>query len=800
MLKNYLTIATRNIWRNKSIACLNVAGLTLGITSSIVLFLIITHALSFDTFQSKRNRIYRVVSQRDGNNGTNYGAGVPAVFPDAFRNDFPEAEQVVFVSYRHESLIAIPQPNGAAPKRFNTDNHTAFTSSAFFDVFDRKILSGDAHKGLDEPNEAILAKKSAFRYFGREDVIGESVVYDNIEYKITAIMEDYPDNTDFPFGILLSVSTIKKELDTRGWNSVWSDNQCYFLLKENESIDKIKARFPAFFKKYYGPKNENNFSYIAQPLSDLHFDDRFDNYSYNTTPRPALYSLGAIALFLVITACINFINLTTAEAIKRSKEVGIRKSLGSSRQQLVLQFLGETSLITFTAIALSLAVTQLVLLFLNPFLELSLKLTLDPALWLFITFAFVFVSLFSGLYPSFVVSGYNPVLALKNLMSDRNSSGYVLRRGLVVMQFFISQVFIIGTIIIVKQVDFFDRADLGFSKEAIITVPIPVREKTEANSASKMRTLKNEILKISGVEKASLNNAPPSSGSTSSTDFKVEGNSDNMLFTEVKTVDGDYVDLFKMHLLSGKNIADLDTTTGFLVNEKLAGIAGFANSEEMVGKQITLWDKRYPVVGVIKDFHMASLATAIEPVALFNRIESYRNLSIKTNAHDIQHLLQQVQQKWEAAYPEFIFSYEFLDEDIRHFYDGQRKMSTLITVFSSMAIFIGCLGLFSLVTFMANQKTKEIGVRKVLGASVESIVLLFSKEFVKLIALGFMLAAPVAWYVMNEYLNQFVYKITIGPMIFITCIASTFFIAMLTVSYRSLRAANANPVESLRSE
>jgi len=798
MLKNYLTIALRNVWRNKNITGINVAGLMLGITSSIVLFLIITHALSFDKFHSKRDRIYRIVNQANGNNGLDYGYSVATVFPEAFKNDFPEAEEVVYTSYDESGLVTIPQQGGAEPKRYDESHGLVFTQPSFFKVFDRKILIGDARKCLDKPNEAVISKKLALKYFGREDAIGESVVFENIEYKITAVIEDVPSNTDFPFDLMFSYITVKKKLDDRGWNGTWSGDQCYFLLKENETVDHIEARFPTFYKKYYGDKNESNFQYFTQPLSELHFDDRFDNYSFNVTPYKILYSLGVIALFLVITACINFINLTTAETIKRSKEVGIRKSLGSSHKQLVFQFLGETSMVTFVAIILSLGLTQLALLFFNPFLDLSLKLTVDPLLCLFILSTFVLVSLLSGLYPSFVVSSYNPVLALKNLISNKNSSGYVLRRGLVVMQFFISQFFIIGTIVIVQQLDFIDHTDLGFTKEAIITVPIPVRE-TQHEETSKMRTLKNEVLTIAGVDKASLNNYPPSSGNVSSTNVSVEGKTEDF-DAQVKTVDGDYLDLFQLHLISGKNIVDLDTANGYLVNEKLAAIVGYTNSEEIVGKQVKLWGKRLSVVGVVKNFHTVSLGQAIEPVVMLNRINNYRNISVKMNTHDMQGVIKKIQQKWEAAYPEFIFSYEFLDEDIRHFYDGERKMSTMITIFSSLAIFIGCLGLFGLVTFMANQKTKEIGVRKVLGASVESIVFLFSKEFVKLIAIGFVFAAPVAWYVMNEYLNQFAYKITIGPMIFIVSIVSTFFIAMLTVSYRSLRAAMANPVESLRSE
>jgi len=688
-------------------------------------------------------------------------------------------------------------------KKYNEDNGVVFTQPSFFKIFDRKILSGDAAKGLDDPNEAIISKKSAIRYFGKEDVIGEVIVYDKMEYKITAVMEDYPSNSDFPFSLMLSYVTIKKELDEQGWNSVWSDEQCYFLLKDSEKASNIEARLPAFVVKYLGDRNDDEFKYTLQPLSELHFDDRYSNYTYNVTPRSVLISLGIISLFLVITACINFINLTTAEAIKRSKEVGIRKSLGSTRGQLVFQFLGETSLVTIIAVLLSLAFTQLALIYLNPFLDLSLVLKLgsDMRVWLFIGVIVVIVSSLSGLYPSLVVSAFKPAAALKNQIGNKNSSGYNLRRGLVVMQFFISQFFIIGTIVLIKQMDYFETKDLGFAKEAIITIPIPEEEKPgyESTGASKMRTLKNEVLRITGIDKASLNNTPPSSGSVSGTGFTIDGKEENY-GTQVKTVDGDYADLFELEFVAGRNIVDLDTATGFLVNEKLVKTAGFNSNEEILGKEMKMWGKRLPVVGVIKDFHTVSLSQAIEPVVMLNRIRGYESLSLKLNTADMQNVIKQVQQKWEATYPDFIFGYEFLDEEIKGFYESERKMSTMITIFASLAIFIGCLGLFGLATFMANQKTKEIGVRKVLGASVESILILFSKEFVLLIGIGFAIAAPFGWWVSNLYLEQFTYKIPVTPGIFLLSISITFIIAMLTVGFRTFKAATTNPAHSLRSE
>jgi ABC-type antimicrobial peptide transport system permease subunit len=401
-----------------------------------------------------------------------------------------------------------------------------------------------------------------------------------------------------------------------------------------------------------------------------------------------------------------------------------------------------------------------------------------------------------------VVSGFKPVFAIKNQIGNRNSSGFNLRRGLVVLQFVISQFLIITTIVMITQMDFFGKKDLGFRKEGIVNIPIPENVRGGFNDgSSKMRTLREEVSKMNGVEMASLCTHPPSSGSVQSTNVSIQGKEDEF-DVQIKMVDGNYVDLYNLKLTAGTNILDLDTAQGFLVNEKLVSLAGFKSAQEAIGQRLKFGGRpmSMPIVGVVENFHTMSLHEPIEPVALLNRINNYRNLSLKVDVKQFKETVKQIQQKWEATYPNHIFSYQFLDEEIKEFYESDTKMSTMITVFTSIAIFIGCLGLFGLATFMANQKTKEVGVRKVLGASVESIVLLFSKEYLKLILIGFLFAAPLAWYIMKSWLDNFTYKIELGPTIFLIGFGVAFVIALLTVGYRSLRAATVNPVESLRSE
>jgi putative ABC transport system permease protein len=803
MLRNYIKTALRSLFREKSNTVINISGLSLGIACSLILFLIVTELSSFDKFHSKRDRIYRIVNQSDGNSEKNYQPGVPSVLPDALRTDFPEMEEVVFTQYRSGALISIPQSNGDLPKKYSEEKGVAFTEPGFFKIFDRGMIEGDALKGLDEPNEALISKSWAKKYFGKEDAIGEVLKFDDKEYKISGIMEDSPTNTDLPFDLMLSYVTIKKRQEENGWHSIWSDEQCYFLLKEGEDAAKVGKRMPDFSNKYLGDDNTRHSEFMFQPLSEIHFDTRFGNYSYHTVPKTMLIALGVIGFVLIVSACINFINLSTAEAIKRSKEVGVRKALGSTRSQLVRQFLGETTLVTALALVIALAFTQLVLGFLNPFLELNLSLDFlhNTALWIYIISVTVVVSGLSGLYPAFVISGFKPALALKNQITNRNSSGYMLRRSLVVLQFFISQLFMIGTVVIISQMNYFNTKDLGFAKDAIIIAPVFYEETNakEAKGISKMRTLRDEMARVNGVEMTSLSSTPPTSGSVSSTHFTVDGATEDH-GTQVKEIDGHYLDLYKVELAAGENIADMDTATGFLVNEKLAHIAGYPNAKEIIGKHLDLWDRKLPVVGVVKDFHTVSLSKPIEATVMLNSIEGYETLALKINMNKSQDVIKELKTKWEAAYPDQLFSYEFLDDNIRESYEGIEKMSILISIFTTLAIFIGCLGLFGLASFMINQKTKEIGVRKVLGASVESIVFIFSKEYLKLIVIGFVLAAPVAWLFMNMFLEQFAYKIEIGASMFLISLASALVIALVTVSYKSIKAAIRNPVKSLRYE
>lgn len=798
MLKNYLKTTLRTLLREKTSTSVNIAGLTFGVTCCLILFLILRDGASYDKHHSNYERIYRVVSQSQENGREAYTQGIAPALPDAFKEDFPEAEAVAFTSYRRSSLVGVQQPDGTY-KKYEEPKGLVITEPSFFRIFDRKLLIGDSQKGLDDPNEAIISQKWAIRYFGKEEgAVGKIVRYDDRDYTITGVMEDYPATTDLPFDLMLSYITVKKGFDETGWGSVSDQDNCYFLLKVGEDIGQIRSRVPAFIKKHIGSEGADKKNFIIQPLKDLHSDGRFSNYN-KRMPQEAKVAFIVIGIFLLLMACINFINLTTAEAVRRTKEVGIRKILGSTSFQLLVKFTGETFIVTVISVMAALALTEMLLVRINTFLDLSLALNLgsDLRIWIFLVSVILAVSLFSGLYPAYVMSRFRPVQVVKGQTGVANNSGFNLRRSLVVAQFFISQLFIIGTIVVLRQMEFMDNHYLGFQKDAIMTVPIP--ERGDVAASSRMRALKDEILRLSEVGGATLSNAPPSSAMVLSSGFKVLENGEE-LSTQVKQVDGDYLTVFDIEVVAGQDLADLDTMTGFVVNEKFVETAGYESNEAIIGKEIDFWGKRLPVKGVVGNFSTRSLEKPIEPVILTNDIGGYSNLSIRLASDDMQASIEKIQALWRNAYPEYIFKYTFMDEQIRNLYRGERKMSAMISVFASVAVFIGCLGLFGLISFMANQKTKEVGIRKVLGASVGNIVLLFSREFVKLILIGFALAAPLAGFVMDKFLQEYTFSIRLGPAIYLMALGIAFLVALVTVGIRSFRAASANPVQSLRSE
>jgi putative ABC transport system permease protein len=554
------------------------------------------------------------------------------------------------------------------------------------------------------------------------------------------------------------------------------------------------------FLKKHQPDDRNHI-YHLQALKDLHFDSRYSPMTFRSISKETIWSLVLIGAFILIIACINFVNLATAQAVGRAKETGIRKVLGSNRGQLISQFLGETFLIVLLAVLLAVILVMAVLPLVRSISNLpdDFHLTFSLAIAGFLVLIILLVTVFSGFYPALILSGFQPVQALKSKMTVQTVGGISLRKALVVMQFSISQVLIIATLIAISQMDYVRDKDLGFNKEAILLAAVP----QDSASQLKLQTLKNRFQALPAVQNVSLHSAAPSSNSNSMTNFRFgKAAEDEQFPVNLKAGDVDYFSTFQLRLVAGRAYFPSDTAREAVVNEKLLQQVGVKHPQDAIGQTIRINDRNYPVVGVVQDFHNVSLRNPIAPTAIFANKSSYRQVGLKikaTNAN-VKETIRTVEQIWNETFPEYVYEAGFLDERLAEFYEGETKLAQLFKIFAAIAIFIGCLGLYGLVSFVAVQKTKEIGIRKVLGASLPNIVSLLSLDFLKLVLLANVLAWPLAWWVMQRWLQDFEYRTPIGWWMFAIAGIGALLIALITVSFQAIKAAVANPVEALRSE
>ncbi|MFL9483580.1 ABC transporter permease [Chitinophagaceae bacterium LWZ2-11] len=797
MLLNYLKIAWRNLKRNKAYTAINVIGLALGIACGIIIFMLVSYNLSFDNFHANRDRIYRIVTEFH-EEGADYSQGVPSPLGKVFKSDYDFAEKGARIFAMGDDQITVQSDNNII-KKFREENKVAFAEPDYFKILNFPLVKGDINTALLNPNTAIITQKMALKYFGTEDAIGKIIKSGNkTDYTITGILKDIPANTDRREEIYFSYLTLKERskwlASDSSWGGVSSGMECYVLLKPGVTQDEVEKVFPAIEKKYLGKDELGEFLFHLQPLSTIHFDTRYSGY----VEKKYLWALALIGLLLIITACVNFVNLATAQSLKRSKEVGIRKTLGSSKAQIFWQFIAETFIITVMAIVLAYGIAYITMPYIDRLFKFDISLSLlhSIATLSFIIVLLVVVVFTAGAYPGFILSGFKPVLALKSKLVQK-TGGISVRKVLVVAQFAIVQILIIGTLIIAKQMNYSINTDMGFNKDGIVLLPVPQDDK------SKMSNLRNRILNVPGVEKVSFCFQPPASGSNNTTDARYDNHEKKEPFeVNRKDADDQYLSTFGLKLVAGRNIYQSDTMREYIVNEAFVRKMQIKNPQEVIGKTLSIngGTQFAPIVGVVKDFYNYSFRSEIGAICISSNYRNYNNCAVKLNVKNSKAALAAFDKIWNDVYPEYVYSYDFLDAKIIKFYQLESILLKLIQAFAGIAIVIGCLGLYGLVSFMAVQKTKEIGVRKVLGANLPSIIWLFGKEFTRLLLVAFVIAAPLAWWVMHKWLQDYVYKINIGIDIFLLAILSTFIIATVTVGYRSLRAATANPIKSLRTE
>lgn len=808
MLRNYFKIAIRSLVRNKSYTFINVAGLSLGITTCLIIFLIIRYELSFDSFHSKADRIYRVVHDLKNASGTDHSSVTPYPFANAYRNDFPGVGKITQFHFQNESLVIIGDDKSRV-------TNIAFVDSSFFDVFDFELVSGDAKLNLAQPGKVFLSEEYANTLLDKNV---KHIKLDNLlDLEVAGIVKTPSSPSHINFNMIVSLSTLTKDnaeqflgfpMDQWGINS---SGFSYILLPEAQSKEQIERNLPAFVKKYYSEEEAAQETYLLKPLSGIHFDNEYsENPGTASTSVSVLIILGFIALFILVIACVNFINLATALSIKKAKEVGVRKTLGAQQNQLAFQYLSEAFLLTIFAATISLGVAEFASPLVGSFLEknISLNLISNPPIIGFLIAIVFLTSILSGFYPAMVLARFNPVKALKSKFAAQSSSSVTLRKSLVVLQFFIAQVLIICTLVVSSQMRFFRDKPLGFTKDAIISVPIP------NNKKETLEAFRNKLAADGRIMGMTYSLAAPIGDYNFGTNmFQTEKGETEKYNVRIKPIDKHYKDVYDLKLVEGRwfyesdeilasNEKTEDRQYAYVVNEAAVRALGFASPLEAIGKSVTtgLNDIKAPIIGVIKDFHTSSLHKQIEPLILLPFPSLFYEAGIKISSENTSATLKFIEQSWSELYPEYLFRYTFLNDYVARQYREEERMFTLFEVFAGIAIFIGCLGLYGLASFMANQKTKEVAIRKTLGASVSQIIVLFSKEFVVLVLLAFALATPVAWYAMNGWLEGFAYRTNLSWTVFIIGVLFTLIITLLTVGYRSLRAASSNPVNALKAE
>lgn len=808
MFKNYFITAIRNLIRNKSFTVINVFGLALGISAALVLFKIVLFEKSFDQYQTNYDRLYRFVKKVESPNLVEFEAGIQNPFTRAFRNDHPDLGLPVRTFYIGDNQLSVESPAGGM-QHFEQRDGISFVDKEFFELFDYQWLIGDPDQALSQPKTIVLTASLAEKLFGVTDggydrVLGKTVKLNNeLSVTVTGVVEDTPQNSSLPFKLMIEYEALEVFWDfyaKESWTSTSSNANVYFLRAENVTEEQVEAVLPGMVEKYI-PKTENKTSYSLQALADVHFDPEINTYGDLAVTPDLLTVPLAVGIFLILTACINFVNLSTALAIKRAKEVGIRKVLGGHKKQLLFQFLGETFLITLISVLLSMGASELIMTNMEELIgyNLSLDLFNDMTLLSLVVAIVVVVTLFAGLYPSLVLSNLKPVSVLRGKGQSSLSGKVNTRRGLVIFQFFISQVLVICTLVVISQMKYFENKDLGFRKNSIVTFPLPTNEK------EKLSTMRNEIMRFPGVERVSYNFASPLTDSNIGSTFSYAPlETDGQFDVAFKVIDENYIDLYDIELLAGKDISVNDTIAKeALVSESILKLMEIQDPQEAVGLKIeTGFLREKTIVGVFRDFHNKSFRDKLEPMIMIRFEDFYYEGAVSFNGTDAQlnELTATIESAWTAQYPEILFDYTLLSESIMESYSEESDMLSLFQIFSGVAILIGCLGLYGLVSFMANQKTKEIGIRKVLGATVGQILNIFSRELLILIAIAFLVAAPVGYYFMNDWLSGFEYSVDLNAWIFIVAIGFTLFIGVVTTGLRSIKAAQSNPVDSLRNE
>ena len=793
MFENYFKIAFRNLWKHKVFSFINIMGLTVGMTACFLIFLYVRFELSYDNMHGKADRIYRLVSDIKTPSDLIHASGPAWAVPPNTKHDFPEVEEFVRVS-----------GNSFLVRKGNIkfqEEKSVLADSAFFKVFDFPMVRGNRETALSAPLSLVLTESTAKKYFGKQDAMGQTLLLtgDAIPAKVTAVIKDIPENSQIQADMIVSMSTLTGKWDTtldKQWGNYGSS--AFLLLKPGADPKSLEKKFPAFLERRNGDEMKKLQMYptlFLEPLRDVYLHSTRDGAKTANIKNVYIFSL--IAIFILLIACINFINLTTARSTERAKEVGIRKVVGAIKNQLAKQFIGESVIVCVLAFIFTFFLAMLLI---PPFNQLAGKTittgVFDHPGYLALLFgAAVTIGLLAGFYPALVLSSFQPITVLKGKFSS-GAKGIFLRKGLVILQFSISIVLITGTLIVYQQMNYMRNQNLGFDKEQMVVI--------ESNGDPAKEAFRQSLTTIPSVKSVALSSSVPGGGNPGAYS-EVENQKGDMQIAnlELYFVDFDYIPNYSMKMVAGRAFSrdfKTDTTQAMVLNESAVKLLGYASPGDAVGKRFRQWGREGKIIGVMKDFHFRSLQQEIKPLSMRIEPNGCHLISANITGNNVPATLAAIEEKWKTLIPNRPFNYFFLDEFFDRQYRSEQRFGNLFLNFAILAIFISCLGLLGLASYSTYQRTREIGIRKVMGASVSGIVHLLSKEFLALLFIAFVIASPIAWLVMHRWLEDFSYRIGIHWWIFMVSGTIAFLVAIFTVSFQAIRAAFVNPVISLRTE
>jgi len=793
MIKNYFKIALRNLWKHKAFSIINITGLSIGITACFFIFMYVGFELSYDNMHTKAGRIYRLVTDIKTPTET-INTGVTAwPFAPNIKADFPEVESFVRVS---GGSFLVKKGN----VKFQ-EEHSIFADSTFFKVFDFKLLKGDPKTVLSEVATIVFSESAAKKYFGNTDPVGQTVLVtgDAIPAKVTGVMKDIPENSQIKADMLISMISLTQKFN-KGLDNQWANfgASSYLLLKPGTDPKRLEAKFPAFLERRNGDEERKmhmSYKFFLEPMKSVYLYSKRGGQELGSVTNVYIFTI--VAVFILLIACINFVNLTTARSVERAKEVGIRKVVGAEKGQLASQFIGESVVLCLIAFILTIILS---VLFLPLFNQLAGK-TISPGIfsnWYYVLILLgtsVAIGFIAGIYPALVLSSFMPVSVLKGRFAS-SSKGNVLRKTLVIAQFTISIFLIIGTIIVYTQMNFMQNRDLGFSKDQMLVL--------DTNGDPAGNALKEALTSIPGVKSTAMSSSVPGGGNPGAYS-EIENKKGDLQIANLDLyfVDWDYVNQFKIKMVAGRSFSrefGTDTAQAMLLNEAAVKLFGYSSPQQAIGRRFKQWGREGKIVGVMKDFHFRSLQEVIKPLSMRIEMKNISLISVKMSTQNTASTLAAIENKWKILIPNRPFSYYFLDEFFDRQYRAEQRFGKLFLNFAVLAIFISCLGLLGLASYSTLQRTREIGIRKVLGATVPSIVNMLSRDFIVLVIISFFIASPLAYWFMHSWLKDFAYRIDISWWIFAIAGILASVIALGTISFQAIRAALSNPVKCLRSE